>query len=82
MQEMSELEKQLEELLLEKLDTVSCYKMSDAILKNIAKHIQRMVVEARLNELEVIHEKMDGGDFSFAKEERIAELTKQIEEMK
>ena len=75
MQEMTKLEKLQEELY---------EALSYDDWKALAKHVQRMVLEARLDELEVIHRECDlaDGDFSFAKDERLAELNKQLEALK
>lgn len=40
-------------------------------------HVQQLMLETRLDELEQLHEIMDG-DFSFAKEQRISELQSQL----
>ena len=77
MQEMTELEK-----LTRELKDAWCEKCDG--WEAVAKRVRRIVLEARIKELEVIHGKMDEaeGDFSFAKYERLAELKQQLEGMK
>ena len=50
---------------------------------NLARHVQRKVLEARIEELELLHIELDknDGDFGFTKEERLAVLTQQIKEV-
>lgn len=49
---------------------------------HLAKHVQRMILKARMDELDIVDGRIVDGDFHFAKEERIAELTKQIDALK